>query len=210
MQLTFSEGRGPKWHDIIQYQNQQAQTIHDTLQKYFSCRPHSGAMESQIAKFMGPSWGPPGSCRPQMGHMLAPWNLLSWVLFVSRTLDVNTTKWRVHLFPSARMFTKPFTYKLRIITLFSGHRFLLLRQRDPEYITKYHLMWSNFGRCKHENYFTLNVTGTSDTESNGTVNRILLTKIFNSHRNDNSWRMIRKNKTTPSKNKTKQNKTKQN
>ena len=32
---------------------------------------------SQIAKFMGPSWGPPGSCRPQMGPMLAPWTLLS-------------------------------------------------------------------------------------------------------------------------------------
>ena len=31
---------------------------------------------SQIAKFMGPTWGPPGSCRPQMGPMLAPWTLL--------------------------------------------------------------------------------------------------------------------------------------
>ena len=30
-----------------------------------------------IAKFMGPTWGPPGSCRPQMGPMLAPWTLLS-------------------------------------------------------------------------------------------------------------------------------------
>ena len=26
---------------------------------------------TQIAKFMGPTWGPPGSCRPQMGPMLA-------------------------------------------------------------------------------------------------------------------------------------------
>ena len=25
---------------------------------------------TQIAKFMGPTWGPPGSCRPQMGSML--------------------------------------------------------------------------------------------------------------------------------------------
>ena len=25
---------------------------------------------------MGPIWGPPGSCRPQMGPMLAPWTLL--------------------------------------------------------------------------------------------------------------------------------------
>ena len=27
-------------------------------------------------KFMGPKWGPPGSCRPQMDLMLAPWTLL--------------------------------------------------------------------------------------------------------------------------------------
>ena len=26
---------------------------------------------------MGPTWGPPGSYRPQMGPMLAPWTLLS-------------------------------------------------------------------------------------------------------------------------------------
>ena len=32
---------------------------------------------TQITKFMGPAWGPPGSCRPQMGPMLAPWTLLS-------------------------------------------------------------------------------------------------------------------------------------
>ena len=35
---------------------------------------------SQIAKLMGPTWGPHGSCRPQMGPMLAPWNLLSRLL----------------------------------------------------------------------------------------------------------------------------------
>ena len=32
---------------------------------------------SKIAKSMRPTWGPPGSCRPQMGPMLAPWTLLS-------------------------------------------------------------------------------------------------------------------------------------
>ena len=36
---------------------------------------------TQIAKFMGPIWGPPGSCRPQMGPMLAPQILLSAYLF---------------------------------------------------------------------------------------------------------------------------------
>ena len=32
---------------------------------------------TQIAKFMGPTWGPSGSCRPQMYPMLDPWTLLS-------------------------------------------------------------------------------------------------------------------------------------
>ena len=32
---------------------------------------------SQIAKFMGLTWGPPGSCQPQVGPMLAPWTFLS-------------------------------------------------------------------------------------------------------------------------------------
>ena len=32
---------------------------------------------TQIAKFMWPTWGPPESCRPQMGPMLVPWTLLS-------------------------------------------------------------------------------------------------------------------------------------
>ena len=30
---------------------------------------------SQIAKFIGSTWGPPGSCWPQMGRMLVPWTL---------------------------------------------------------------------------------------------------------------------------------------
>ena len=32
--------------------------------------------DPQIAKFMGQTWGPPGSCQPQMGPMLAPQTLL--------------------------------------------------------------------------------------------------------------------------------------
>ena len=34
-------------------------------------------VSAQIARFMGPTWGPHGPCRPQMGPMLAPWTLLS-------------------------------------------------------------------------------------------------------------------------------------
>ena len=36
---------------------------------------------SQIARFMGPTWGPPGSCRPQIYPMLTPWTLLSGMCY---------------------------------------------------------------------------------------------------------------------------------
>ena len=32
---------------------------------------------TQIARFVWPTWGPPGSCRPQVGPMLTSWILLS-------------------------------------------------------------------------------------------------------------------------------------
>ena len=32
---------------------------------------------TQITRFTWPTWGPPGSCRPQLGPMVAPWTLLS-------------------------------------------------------------------------------------------------------------------------------------
>ena len=43
---------------------------------------------SQIARIMGSTWGPPGSCRPQIGPMLVPWTLLSglgyWLIDAER------------------------------------------------------------------------------------------------------------------------------
>ena len=51
-------------------------------------------ISSQIAKFMGLTWGPPGCCRPQMGPILAPWNLLSGIVFtVCRVLLWLGTRW---------------------------------------------------------------------------------------------------------------------
>ena len=41
------------------------------------CIRNDRPKQTQIPIFMGPTWGPPGSCRPQMGPMLAPWTLLS-------------------------------------------------------------------------------------------------------------------------------------
>ena len=38
-------------------------------------------MYTLITRFMGPSWGPPGDDRTQVGPMLAPWTLLSGYTF---------------------------------------------------------------------------------------------------------------------------------
>ena len=60
--------------------------------RYRECHPHK--QPAQIAKFMGPTWGPPGSCRPQMGPMLAPWTLLSgrfeWFLRCGRQTEIKS------------------------------------------------------------------------------------------------------------------------
>ena len=47
------------------------------MRKDFQCHNVMSWICSQIARFMGPPWGPPGPCRPQMGPMLVPWTLLS-------------------------------------------------------------------------------------------------------------------------------------
>ena len=37
---------------------------------------------SLIARFMGPTWGPSGADRTQVGPMLAPWTLLSGMIYM--------------------------------------------------------------------------------------------------------------------------------
>ena len=46
-------------------------------------------LSSLIAMFMGPTWGPPGADRTQVGPMLAPWALLSgFYFFFTRCLPI--------------------------------------------------------------------------------------------------------------------------
>ena len=49
----------------------------------------------QIAKFIGPSWGTTGSCRPQMGPMLVPWTLLSGALLCRKCQLTIHSSWCV-------------------------------------------------------------------------------------------------------------------
>ena len=51
-----------------------------------------------IARLMGPTWGPPGSCRPQVGPMQASWTLLSG------TFKIMTTPPRVNDFRPGRLY----------------------------------------------------------------------------------------------------------
>ena len=41
-----------------------------------ACSGQQKKASTQIARFMWPTWGPPRSCRPQVGPTLAPWTLL--------------------------------------------------------------------------------------------------------------------------------------
>ena len=53
---------------------------------------------TQIARSMGPKWGPSGADRTQVGPMLAPWNLLSgyknvWATTAPMTGHIYTSIW---------------------------------------------------------------------------------------------------------------------
>ena len=52
---------------------------------------------SLIARFMGPTWGPSGADRTQVGPMLAPWTLLSGMTFHRILLGVKTFACPWHL-----------------------------------------------------------------------------------------------------------------
>ena len=46
---------------------------------------------SQIARFMGSTWGPPWDDRTQVGPMLDPWTLLSGMITISQIADNQIT-----------------------------------------------------------------------------------------------------------------------
>ena len=52
---------------------------------------------SLIAMFMGPSWGPSGADRTQVGPMLAPWTLLSGVIYSSMDSIIWKLSWHTLL-----------------------------------------------------------------------------------------------------------------
>ena len=77
---------------------------------------------------MGPTWGPPGSCRPQMGPILAPWTLLSRKDPQKSPMNYASRVSFIHLFMDAikwsatqmKLMTRVTLYRFRLIWLKSG------------------------------------------------------------------------------------------
>ena len=75
---------------------------------------------SQIAKFMGLTWCPPGSCRPKMGPMLAPWTLLSGMgyLYSDQPMAVHLKNRKTYLdYQLPRWNQTGFTMPIAFVTI---------------------------------------------------------------------------------------------
>ena len=60
-----------------------------------NCTPNRKIMKcTQIAKFMGPTWGPSGPCLPQMDPIVAPWTLVSGWLPFHATISEKLSQWK--------------------------------------------------------------------------------------------------------------------
>ena len=89
----------------------------------FSCMTKA----SQIAKLMGSTWDTPGSCRPQMGPMLAPWTLLSGMFILGGQYhgcwwlgDLTRLVFSVSILTITLIFNSYYYTNRR--TLFTSHR----------------------------------------------------------------------------------------
>ena len=70
----------PHWKLLFLFQNG---CIYEALSLGELKPPHAlFSLASQIARFMRPTWGPPGSCCPQVGPMLAAWTLQTGLIFM--------------------------------------------------------------------------------------------------------------------------------
>ena len=61
------------------------------------CRMILVSTQPLIARFMGPTWGPSGTDRTQVGHIFAPWTLLSGALTVTN-YSIKSVYWILCVF----------------------------------------------------------------------------------------------------------------
>ena len=70
---------------------------------------------SLIARFMGPTWGPSGADKTQVGPMLAPWTLLSVIMLWKH----NTTSWYASCYTASTWIAAPTCLTIRAQVLYS-------------------------------------------------------------------------------------------
>ena len=83
---------------------------------------------------MGPTWGPSGSCWPQMGPMLAPWTLLSrtpWLLITKGTGHQQPWYWHSIVVPEYSGFS---TRRVK-----QSHDTVIIKSHESIYYITYHL-----------------------------------------------------------------------
>ena len=86
---TFNYNVPCKWHIHTYKRNTMT----------FSREQQPVPLSTQIAKFVGPTWGPPGSCRPQMGPMSAQWTSLSGYLWLCKVSAFERRRYISNVFP---------------------------------------------------------------------------------------------------------------
>ena len=128
-QAWITQGLVPRGYDMYQY---------PLISSYNSVR-HCCCNEcTQITKFMGPTWGPPGSCRSQMGPMLAPWTLLSGLRIV--------IVWYRPLSPISLIVVSLALGQLHDYPIFSGAKVNNMGNVNALWIDNVHMLYGSYGR----------------------------------------------------------------
>ena len=68
---------------VTEYHSQRFNTYHNVIPGVDTISVYLLYLRTQITKFMGPTWGPPGSCRPHVGPTLAPGTFIRYVKYIS-------------------------------------------------------------------------------------------------------------------------------
>ena len=84
------------WYAMMSLQ-EEYQASSGTLLHVHSCILVGPMLTSLIARFMGPTWGPSGASRTQVGPMLAPWTLLSGMAQYRAYSSLAPSQWETAL-----------------------------------------------------------------------------------------------------------------
>ena len=86
---TYGYKHGP--HVLLYYQRFFQLLLYYMQYRGLYIGPHYITMTSLIARFMRLTWGPSGADRTQVGPMLAPWILLSWLIIWYNETNSSTS-----------------------------------------------------------------------------------------------------------------------